>query len=64
MDNNPIISAKLEFLATVLTGVAVGHAAGTISDDDALEQAMEALDAFIMPLAPLGTNDAAEAASA
>ncbi len=64
MEVNPILAAKLEFLATAMTGVAANYACGKMTDDEALEAAMETLEAFVAPIAPEEAEPSAASASA
>lgn len=50
MANNPILAAKLEFLATAITGIAVQYAQNKIDDDTALEAVSDVLEAFTQPV--------------
>lgn len=62
MDINPILAAKLEFLATALTGVAAQYAMGKLSDDDAATAVNDCLEAFTAPVTP--ESDVEQPASA
>ncbi len=64
MDINPILAAKLEFLATAITGVAAQYAAGKMVDDDALNAVMETLEAFSGPVTVDGAVDQPATATA
>lgn len=50
MDINPILQAKLEFLAQAVTGIAVAYASGQMTDDDACTNVSEVLETFTQPV--------------